>query len=178
MGPQGGFAGVFGRIAQTYFQRYGDRSEELAHIAAKNHKNGVANPYAQMRKEAEAGQETFYLREGVIRQGKEVGYVTITAGQGGVATDDIADDRGESAGMVVQLQLARLYLGEVEHVFDQIEQVVGGGDDDAQHVALIFVQLAHLQQQQAGSSWQTIRPTHRKLAETFKDQFVPSREAA
>ena len=31
----GGFAGVFGRIAQNYFQRYGDRSEELAHIAAK-----------------------------------------------------------------------------------------------------------------------------------------------
>ncbi len=31
--------------------RYGDRCEELARIAAKNHKNGVANPYAQMRKE-------------------------------------------------------------------------------------------------------------------------------
>lgn len=48
---EGGFAGVFGRIAQTYFQRYGDRSEELARIAAKNHRNGVANPYAQMRKD-------------------------------------------------------------------------------------------------------------------------------
>ena len=48
---EGGFAGVFGRIAQTYFQRYGDRSEELARIAAKNHKNGVSNPYAQMRKD-------------------------------------------------------------------------------------------------------------------------------
>ncbi|TCT01086.1 acetyl-CoA acetyltransferase [Aquabacter spiritensis] len=48
---EGGFAGVFGRIAQTYFQRYGDRSEELAHIAAKNHRNGVANPFAQMRKD-------------------------------------------------------------------------------------------------------------------------------
>jgi acetyl-CoA C-acetyltransferase len=47
----GGFAGVFGRIAQNYFQRYGDRSEELAHIAAKNHKNGVANPFAQMRRD-------------------------------------------------------------------------------------------------------------------------------
>ena len=47
----GGFAGVFGRIAQTYFQRYGDRSEELARIAAKNHRNGVGNPYAQMRKD-------------------------------------------------------------------------------------------------------------------------------
>ena len=48
---EGGFAGVFGRIAQTYFQRYGDRSEEIARIAAKNHKNGVSNPYAQLRKD-------------------------------------------------------------------------------------------------------------------------------
>ncbi|MFG1359065.1 acetyl-CoA acetyltransferase [Xanthobacter pseudotagetidis] len=48
---EAGFAGLFGRIAQAYFQRYGDRSEELARIAAKNHRNGVANPYAQMRKD-------------------------------------------------------------------------------------------------------------------------------
>ena len=48
---EGGFAGVFGRIAQGYFQRYGDRSEELARISAKNHKNGVSNPYAQMRRD-------------------------------------------------------------------------------------------------------------------------------
>ena len=45
------FAGVFGRIAQQYFQKYGDQSDALAMIAAKNHKNGVANPYAQMRKD-------------------------------------------------------------------------------------------------------------------------------
>jgi acetyl-CoA C-acetyltransferase len=48
---EGGFAGVFGHIAQHYFQLYGDRSEELAMIAAKNHANGVANPYAHMRKD-------------------------------------------------------------------------------------------------------------------------------
>jgi acetyl-CoA C-acetyltransferase len=47
----GGFAGVFGQIANTYFQRYGDQSDALALIAAKNHKNGVDNPYAQMRKD-------------------------------------------------------------------------------------------------------------------------------
>jgi len=46
-----GFAGVFGKIAQAYFQRYGDQSDALAMIAAKNHKNGVENPYAQMRKD-------------------------------------------------------------------------------------------------------------------------------
>ena len=41
---QGGFAGVFARIAETYFQRHGDQSDALAAIAAKNHKNGVDNP--------------------------------------------------------------------------------------------------------------------------------------
>lgn len=46
-----GFAGVFGKIAQAYFQRHGDQSDALAAIAAKNHKNGVENPYAQMRKD-------------------------------------------------------------------------------------------------------------------------------
>ena len=50
-GTPGGFAGVFGKIAGTYFQRYGDQSDALAMIAAKNHKNGVDNPYAQMRKD-------------------------------------------------------------------------------------------------------------------------------
>ena len=50
-GVQGGFAGVFGQIAASYFQRYGDQSDALAMIAAKNHKNGVGNPYAQMRKD-------------------------------------------------------------------------------------------------------------------------------
>jgi acetyl-CoA C-acetyltransferase len=48
---EGGFAGVFGRIAQNYFQRHGDRSDALAMIAAKNHANGVHNPYAHMRKD-------------------------------------------------------------------------------------------------------------------------------
>jgi acetyl-CoA C-acetyltransferase len=46
-----GFAGVFGKIAGAYFQRYGDHSDALAMIAAKNHRNGVSNPYAQMRKD-------------------------------------------------------------------------------------------------------------------------------
>ena len=46
----GGFAGLFGQIAGSYFQRYGDRSEELAMIAAKNHSNGMENPLAHMRK--------------------------------------------------------------------------------------------------------------------------------
>jgi acetyl-CoA C-acetyltransferase len=47
----GGFAGVFGKIAGLYFQRWGDQSDALARIAAKNHKNGVDNPYAQIRKD-------------------------------------------------------------------------------------------------------------------------------
>ena len=48
---EGGFAGIFGQIAGQYFQKYGDQSDALAMIAAKNHKNGVDNPYAQMRKD-------------------------------------------------------------------------------------------------------------------------------
>jgi acetyl-CoA C-acetyltransferase len=47
----GGFAGIFGKIAALYFQKWGDQSDALAMIAAKNHKNGVGNPYAQMRKD-------------------------------------------------------------------------------------------------------------------------------
>ncbi len=50
-GIEGGFAGVFGHIASGYFQKHGDQSDALARIAAKNHKNGVSNPYAQMRRD-------------------------------------------------------------------------------------------------------------------------------
>lgn len=46
-----GFAGVFGIIASKYFEKYGEQYDGLAAIAAKNHKNGVLNPYAQMRKD-------------------------------------------------------------------------------------------------------------------------------
>jgi acetyl-CoA C-acetyltransferase len=48
---EGGFAGVFGRITQAYFQRYGDQSDALARIAAKNHRNGTANPLAHIQKD-------------------------------------------------------------------------------------------------------------------------------
>jgi acetyl-CoA C-acetyltransferase len=48
---EGGFAGIFGKIASLYFQRWGDQSDALAMIAAKNHKNGTGNPFAQMRKD-------------------------------------------------------------------------------------------------------------------------------
>ncbi|MFT4095746.1 MAG: acetyl-CoA acetyltransferase [Rhodoblastus sp.] len=50
-GVENGFASIFGQIASSYFQRYGDRSAELAMIAAKNHVHGLANPYAHMRKD-------------------------------------------------------------------------------------------------------------------------------
>ena len=39
------------RSRRRYFQRHGDQSDALAMIAAKNHRNGVDNPYAQMRKD-------------------------------------------------------------------------------------------------------------------------------
>ena len=46
-----GFAGVFGEIAAEYGRRYGDPSDALAAIAAKNHANGLRNPYAHMRRD-------------------------------------------------------------------------------------------------------------------------------
>ena len=47
---KGGFTGVFATIAKSYFQKYGDKSDILAKIAAKNHENGCANPFAHMQK--------------------------------------------------------------------------------------------------------------------------------
>jgi acetyl-CoA C-acetyltransferase len=46
-----GFAGVFGTIAATYFERFGDQSDALAANAAKNHANGLKNPFAHMRRD-------------------------------------------------------------------------------------------------------------------------------
>src|ERR1035437_8833552 len=37
----GGFAGIFGKIAGLYFQKWGDQSDALAMIAATNHKIGA-----------------------------------------------------------------------------------------------------------------------------------------
>ena len=48
---EGAFAGVFGLIAESYFQRYGDKSDALAAIAAKNHRNGAQNPLAHFQKD-------------------------------------------------------------------------------------------------------------------------------
>lgn len=45
------FAEIFGQITDLYFQAYGDKSDALAMIAAKNHKNGCDNPYAHMQKD-------------------------------------------------------------------------------------------------------------------------------
>ncbi len=46
-----GFAGVFAGITQKYFDTYGDASDALAHISAKNHHNAMANPYAHVRRD-------------------------------------------------------------------------------------------------------------------------------
>ena len=48
---KGGFAGIFGHIANLHFQKYGDRSDSLAKIAVKAHSNAMGNPLAQMQKE-------------------------------------------------------------------------------------------------------------------------------
>ena len=45
------FPGIFAHMAASYFARYGNHSDALAMIAAKNHANGVNNPWAQIRKD-------------------------------------------------------------------------------------------------------------------------------
>lgn len=46
-----GFTGLFAYVARHYEERYGAIGDVLGSIAAKNHRNGVANPYAQLRKD-------------------------------------------------------------------------------------------------------------------------------
>jgi acetyl-CoA C-acetyltransferase len=50
-----GFTGLFADVAKHYDKRYGSSigslSDVLGTIAAKNHRNGVDNPYAQLRKD-------------------------------------------------------------------------------------------------------------------------------
>ena len=48
-----GFAGIFAEVARHYEKRHGPVGDTLGpgHIAAKNHRNGVLNPYAQLRKD-------------------------------------------------------------------------------------------------------------------------------
>lgn len=46
-----GFTGLFADVAKHYQKRYGSVSDVLGTIAAKNHRNGVDNPYAQLRKD-------------------------------------------------------------------------------------------------------------------------------
>jgi len=45
------FPGIFAQMAARYFSRFGDQRATLARIAAKNHRNGVDNPWAQVRKD-------------------------------------------------------------------------------------------------------------------------------
>ena len=45
------FPGMFAAMMKQYFQRYGDKSDTLARIAAKNHRNGSVNPLAHIQKD-------------------------------------------------------------------------------------------------------------------------------
>ncbi len=46
-----GFAGLFAVVAAAYEERYGAIGDVLGSIAAKNHRNGVDNPFAQLRRD-------------------------------------------------------------------------------------------------------------------------------
>ena len=45
------FADLFGDITERYFRRFGDHELAMAQIAAKNHRNGLDNPFAHLRKD-------------------------------------------------------------------------------------------------------------------------------
>jgi len=45
------FPGVFAEFARDYFSRFGNVSDALAKIAAKNHSNGAMNPLAHIQKD-------------------------------------------------------------------------------------------------------------------------------
>jgi acetyl-CoA C-acetyltransferase len=46
-----GFTGLFAEVARAYEDRYGAVGDVLGSIAAKNHRNAVANPWAHLRKD-------------------------------------------------------------------------------------------------------------------------------
>ncbi len=50
-GGFGSFAGVFADLTDDYAVRYGDPHDAMAMIAAKNHRNGVDNPWAHLRRD-------------------------------------------------------------------------------------------------------------------------------
>ncbi|WP_101296333.1 thiolase domain-containing protein [Halegenticoccus soli] len=45
------FPGAYALMARAYFERYGGSREDLAHVAAKNHRHAVDNEYAQYQRE-------------------------------------------------------------------------------------------------------------------------------
>jgi len=45
------FPGAYALMARAYFERYGGTSEDLAHVAVKNHENALENEYAQFQRE-------------------------------------------------------------------------------------------------------------------------------
>jgi acetyl-CoA C-acetyltransferase len=45
------FPGLFASIARSYIATYKANEEDLAHVAVKNHENGILNPKAHVRKE-------------------------------------------------------------------------------------------------------------------------------
>lgn len=105
----GSFAGIFGRIAQLYFQRYGDQSDALARIAAKNHRNGASNPLAHMQKDlgfefCKAVSEKNPLVAGPLRR-TDCSMVSDGAAALVLAHGDVAARAAKSVGLRAQAQV-------------------------------------------------------------------------
>ncbi len=50
------FPGLFASIARAYMTKYKADEEDLAHVAVKNHENGLLNPKAHVRKKITVGE--------------------------------------------------------------------------------------------------------------------------
>ena len=97
---EAGFAGIFGKITSAYFQRYGDKSDALAKIAVKAHKNGAKNPYAHFQKEFayEFCRNPRTRTRSSPGRSKRTDCSPVTDGAAAVVLTDVADRARHEAG--------------------------------------------------------------------------------
>lgn len=108
-GGNASFVGLFADITQQYFARYGDQSEALAHIAAKNHHNGSFNPLAHLQKNLDVD---FCNRESagnpyVVKPLRRTDCSLVSDGAAALvlACNDVAENRARSISIRAQAQV-------------------------------------------------------------------------
>ncbi len=137
------FAQIFGQIAGKYFQRFGDKSETLAQIAAKNHGNAMDNPLAQMRKAVTVEfcntvSERNPLIAAPLRM-TDCSLITDGAAALVIVAEDVAQDMARAVGFRATVQVNDLLpmsrrdmteLAGVARAFDRAYEAAGVGVND------------------------------------------------